>query len=220
MKLNNIILMAVFFCNTVFATQIRDVVGNDELLFEIAALELTRIAVENDYIASLQFANNVLEVKMDKKLGQAYVMPKSTDPINLFVTTQKGFVYKLLLNPSSIPATQIILKNKRTLISPDITNGIANDYERKLTELVLGIQTNETPLQCVFYEMNKGVKSPVDGVKLKAVGKYICKEYIGYKFEIRKKDAVALNEADFVTPITKAVKIYDSHLIIINKEYE
>ena len=67
--------------NTSFATQIRDVSGNDELLLEISQTELTRISVENDKISSLQFSNNILDVTTDTKLGEAYIKPRTENSV-------------------------------------------------------------------------------------------------------------------------------------------
>ena len=111
-SLCTVILVVITSYNISFATQIRDVSGNDELLLEISQTELTRISVENDKISSLQFSNNILDVTTDTKLGEAYIKPRTENSVNLFVSTKKGFVYKLLLNPINIPSTQIILKNK------------------------------------------------------------------------------------------------------------
>ena len=206
--------------NTSYATQIRDVSGNDELLLEISQTELTRIAVENDKISSLQFANNILDVTIDRKLGEAYIKPRTENSVNLFVTTKKGFVYKLLLNPVNIPSAQIILKNKNTFISEGISGGVSNDYERRLTDIILSMQRNMKIEGCYVSKVNKKVQSPVDGVKLKVVQKYVCKEYTGYKLEVSKKDDAFIQEKDFITPKTKAVKFYQNYLIVINKEYE
>ena len=206
--------------NTSFATQIRDVSGNDELLLEISQTELTRISVENDKISSLQFSNNILDVTTDTKLGEAYIKPRTENSVNLFVTTKKGFVYKLLLNPVNIPSAQIILKNKNTFISEGISGGISNDYERRLTDIIIAIQKNIKITGCYVVGIKQNVQSPIDGVKLKVVQKYVCREYTGYKLEVSKKDGVSMQEKDFVTPKTKAVKFYQNYLIVINKEHE
>jgi len=214
------VLSFALFLNTANATQTREVTGNDELLLEISQTELTRISVENDKISSLQFANGILDVTTDTKLGEAYIKPRTENPINLFVTTKKGFVYKLLLNPINIPSEQIILRNKNTFISEGISKGISNDYERRLTDIILSIQRNIKIEGCYVSKANQKVQSPIDGVKLKVVQKYVCKEYTGYKLEISKKDDVTIQEKDFITPKTKAVKFYQNYLIVINKEDE
>jgi len=219
-SLCTVILVVITSYNISFATQIRDVSGNDELLLEISQTELTRISVENDKISSLQFSNGILDVTTDTKLGEAYIKPRTDNSVNLFVSTKKGFVYKLLLNPVNIPSTQIILKNKNTFAFEGISKGISNDYERRLTDIILSIQRNIKIEGCYVSKANQKVQSPIDGVKLKVVQKYVCKEYTGYKLEISKKDNVTIQEKDFITPKTKAVKFYQNYLIVINKEDE
>jgi len=219
-SLCTVILVVITSYNISFATQIRDVSGNDELLLEISQTELTRISVENDKISSLQFSNGILDVTTDTKLGEAYIKPRTDNSVNLFVSTKKGFVYKLLLNPVNIPSTQIILKNKNTFAFEGISKGISNDYERRLTDIILSIQRNIKIEGCYVSKVNQKVQSPIDGVKLKVVQRYVCKEYTGYKLEIIKKDDVSIQEKDFITPKTKAVKFYQNYLIVINKEDE
>lgn len=228
-QINTIVLFIVccvysIITPTSYAKQTRDVTGNDELLLEISKTDLTRLSVENDKIQSLQFKNGILDVTTDKKLGEAYIKPRVKHSINLFVTTKKGFVYKLLLQPIDIPSEQIILRNKNTFISEGIAKGISNDYERRLTDIIISIQQNKTTAGCFVSNLkNKKVKSPVKNIKLYAIEKYSCKGYTGYKIAIRRKksdDKITLQEKDFITPITRAVKIYNNYLIIINKENE
>jgi hypothetical protein len=124
------------------------------------------------------------------------------------------------LNPVNIPSEQIILRNKNTFISEGISKGISNDYERRLTDIILSIQRNIKIEGCYVSKANQKVQSPIDGVKLKVVQKYVCKEYTGYKLEINKKDDVLIQEKDFITPKTRAIKLYQNYLIVINKEDE
>ena len=89
-----------------------------------------------------------------------------------------------------------------------------------MTDIILSIQRNIKIEGCYISKANQKVQSPIDGVKLKVVQKYVCKEYTGYKLEISKKDDVLIQEKNFVTPKTRAVKFYQNYLIVINKEDE
>ena len=208
--------------NIVFAKQVREVTGNDELLLEISRRDITRLSIENDKISSLQFSNGILDVTTDVKLGEAYIKPRVENAINLFVSTKKGFVYKLLLQPIDIPSEQIILRNKNTFISEGISKGISNDIERRLTDIILSIQQGVPVENCFISSLNgKKVKSPIRGIKLYAMEKYLCKDFTGYKIDVKKTDNdIHISEKDFITKSTRAVKLYNNYLIIINSENE
>ena len=221
-------IVGLFLPNVSLAKQVREVEDTDELLFELSMKHPTRLSVDNDKIQSLKFKRGALHVEKNQKLGDAYITPrilknsKSSKPgsINLFVSTKKGFTYQLLLTPSDIPSTQIILQNKNTHISSGISNGISNDYERRLTDIILSMQKGIPIENCMISRSKKRIKSPIKGLKLKVVSRYLCKEFTGYSVKIRNKKSIVFEEKDFVTPRTSAVKIINDNLFIINKEDE
>jgi hypothetical protein len=89
-----------------------------------------------------------------------------------------------------------------------------------LADIILSIQRNIKIEGCYVSKVNQRVHSSIDGVKLKAIQKYICKEYTAYKLEVNKKDDISIQEKNFITPKTRAVKLHQNYLIIINKEDE
>ena len=203
------------------ADQIREVSDNDELLFKISQKHPTRISVQNDKIQSLEFKAGSIYVTKNEKLGDAYITPRHpTNSVNLFLSTKKGFVYKLLLKPIDIPSAQIILQNKNTYISSDISKGASNDYERRMADIILAMQQDLPVENCMISKTKKKIVSPMKGIRLRVVAKYTCKNFTGYKIKIKNKDPIYFTEKDFVTPKTSAVKIYNNHLFMINKDDE
>lgn len=215
----SLLIPLIFLPTLSIADQIREVSGNDELLFEISQKHPTRLSVQNDKIQSLQFKAGILDVSKNDKLGEAYITPRhNTKTINLFISTKKGFVYKLLLKPTNIPSAQIILQNKNTYISSNISKGASNDYERRMADIILAMQQDLPVENCMMSKTKKKITSPMKGVRLKVLAKYLCKNFVGYKIKIRNKDSIYFTEKDFVTPKTSAVKIYNNHLFMINKD--
>jgi type-F conjugative transfer system secretin TraK len=204
--------------NISMAKQVREVEGNDELLFKISDKNPTRISVENDKIQSLQFKAGILDVIKNEKLGEAYITPKNPKKsVSLFVSTKKGFVYQLLLSPSDIPSAQIILQNKNTHISSGVSKGISNDYERRLSDIIISMQKSVPIENCMISRAKKRVKSPIKKIKLKVEMRYLCQNFTGYRIKIKNKSSVSFVEKDFVTPRTSAIKISNGYLFIINK---
>lgn len=201
------------------AKQVREVVSNDEMLFNISANDITRISVENDKISTLQVKSGLLKIVKNTKLGEAYITPrkKINKSINLFISTKKGFVYKLLLVPKNIPSAQIILRNKSAYISSGIVSGVSNEYERRITDIVIAMQKDMAIDNCMISQVNKKINSPVKYIKLRAVKKYSCNRFNGYKVKILNKNNNLYSEKDFVTPKTSAVKLYKNYLLILNR---
>ncbi len=121
------ILIYILGTMTSFALQIKAIKDNQTVSARISAKELTRIFVSGDRIQSTRGVNGAYELTKDEKFGAVYI--KSSPfylhkPFNLFVTTELGHTYNLLLTPMNIPAENIELKP----LSPSMH--IAGRWER------------------------------------------------------------------------------------------
>lgn len=121
MKKNNMIALlgitSICLAHSAFAMQEKIVSADSEVEAFISARDLTRIKAVEDRIRAIRASDGELELTQDKQLGEIYLRPANDTlaPINIFVTTEKGFTYKLLMIPKRIPSEQIILKNKGVL---------------------------------------------------------------------------------------------------------
>ncbi|HZW61148.1 MAG TPA: type-F conjugative transfer system secretin TraK [Candidatus Babeliales bacterium] len=126
------ILIYILGATTSFALQIKAIKDNQTVSAKISAKELTRIFVSGDRIQSTRGVNGAYELIKDEKLGAVFI--KSSPfylhkPFNLFVTTELGHTYNLLLTPMDIPAENIELKP----LSPSMI--VASRWERNLPYL-------------------------------------------------------------------------------------
>lgn len=104
----------ICFVNNVQAKQNKVVYDGSELAVSISIDQLTRIKIAEDRISSVKLNQGELELLEDTKLGDVYIKPTSSrmSQISVFITTEKGRTYKLLLIPKKIPAEQIFLNDQ------------------------------------------------------------------------------------------------------------
>lgn len=99
------------------AAQLRLAESDAEIVAVISAREVSRIALEGDRIASLAAVPQGFSIDHDADTGDLYIVPnpgfKITGLVNMFITSEAGRSYQLLLEPRDIPSEQIIIRNSK-----------------------------------------------------------------------------------------------------------
>lgn len=197
------------------ATQILNASSDAELSGVIAKDELSRIKVISDRIASVKSNEGMVEILDDVNLGEVYIRPSrsSEDPVNLFITTEKGYTYKLLLLPQSIPSEQVFIKNDDAVIA-SINEQIRTDdtYKEEIVALIKGMKS-EAKVEGYIRKLNQERKRIGDH-KLKKKAEYKGKELIGEVFEFKntKQLPITLLHEDFIGLKVRAVSIDEANL--------
>ena len=105
------------------AMQILDAADHGELVAEISATNVNRIALAGDRIAKVVRSPDGYAVEHDAASGDIYLRPAGTrsgtgpesgtvrDPVTLFIGTEKGFTYRLTLMPAARASAQILIRN-------------------------------------------------------------------------------------------------------------
>ncbi|MBR9871454.1 MAG: type-F conjugative transfer system secretin TraK [Gammaproteobacteria bacterium] len=97
------------------APQIRVAENNSEVVAAISTDEPTRIHLVGDRIKSIKKKTGDFTVSNDNKTGDIYITPMKTvntrKTINLFVVSEKGMTYQLLLTKTDMPGGQVFIKN-------------------------------------------------------------------------------------------------------------
>ena len=146
-----IIALMLFAVPAAQAAQLRIAENDAEIVAIISAKEVSRIALEGDRIISLATVPRGFSIDHDEVTGDLFLVPilGSTlkHPINLFITSERGFSYQLLLEPRDLPSEQIIIRNPTARKTPDkpssprreelarlmkaaITGAFIDDYKR------------------------------------------------------------------------------------------
>ena len=109
------------------ATQILDAADHAELAAQVSATGVSRIALLDDRIARVIRAPGGYQVEHDARTGDLYLRPlpesaggaapgpdrspSEASPVALFVGTEKGFTYRLVLTPAMSGPAQILIRN-------------------------------------------------------------------------------------------------------------
>ncbi len=86
---------------TSFAAQRVPATENTPHVVSISKRNLSRIAIEGGRISSWKFMEGDLELQKDTTTGQLFVRSLTSNPTNLFVISEEGKTYLLVLKPTS-----------------------------------------------------------------------------------------------------------------------
>ncbi|MFQ5535490.1 MAG: type-F conjugative transfer system secretin TraK [Sphingomonadales bacterium] len=108
-------LLAVTALSTsAHALQIKQSTDNGQITALVSAQEISRISLVKDRIRMVN-GDPEVDITHDSETWDIYVKPVAaplSKPINLFISTEKGFTYQLLLMPEKAPSEQIIIRNE------------------------------------------------------------------------------------------------------------
>ena len=106
------------------AMQILDAADHAEITAEISATHVNRIALAGDRIAKVVRGPDGFAVEHDARSGDLYLRPAvaatsggaadpalRSDPVTLFIGTERGFTYRLTLTPVPRDSAQILIRN-------------------------------------------------------------------------------------------------------------
>ena len=101
------------------AMQILEAADHGELTAEISATGVSRIALGGDRVRRVVRAPGGFAVEHDPESGDLYLRPVAPahgpgaahDPVTLFIGTERGFTYRLILTPAMRDSAQILIRN-------------------------------------------------------------------------------------------------------------
>ncbi|ARC01599.1 TPA: type-F conjugative transfer system secretin TraK [Neisseria gonorrhoeae] len=94
---------------TSFAAQRVPATENTPHVVSISKRNLSRIAIEGGRISSWKFMEGDLELQKDTTTGQLFVRSLTSNPTNLFVISEEGKTYLLVLKPTSKQGDNIVI---------------------------------------------------------------------------------------------------------------
>lgn len=106
------------------ALQVVDGVEGKTVFVNVSTRDLNRIAIEGGKVRRIKAADDsVLTGSADQDTGQALVQPLVKDPFGIFVFSQTGKTYTLVLQPKDIPGESIVIREQRIEASPSSLPG-------------------------------------------------------------------------------------------------
>ena len=194
------------------AAQVRQMEDNDEQSADISKQDINRIKLVGDRIRSTKFDLAELKVSQDDALGEIYIQllrPGQTKPLNIFITSEQNFTYKLILYPKAIPAEQILIKNDSAVVSSDseVSKTTKNSYQQQIIALLKAMR-NKSKLES--YQISNSKKSiDLGDIEMKRLSTYKGQNFIGESFILINDSNKILNleEKMFFKNGTRAIKI-------------
>lgn len=113
----------------------------------IAAGEVNRIVFTDDR-ARMVTGGPELDVTNDARTGNLYVRLHDASlrkPVNLFVATENGMTYQLLLVPEDVPAEQIVIEGRGSASAGASAWERQSPYRATLAKVVRALVVGETP---------------------------------------------------------------------------
>lgn len=216
MRLLNRILSIMFIGllpATAIATQVKIAPDNAVVVGKISEDEVSRLSLVNDRIKSIKANKGRFGFVNDERNGDVYIRTLQGNygaPLNGFVISEKGYTYKLLLNPVDIPSAQIFIKNPA--ITRDETQ--KNDeeptpYKQELISLIKSMGHGEVIPE---YEIDTvRISQDISHNDLKLIRRVIYhgQKYDGGIYELSNSGdlPVYLNEQIFLREGVRAIKL-------------
>lgn len=112
-----ITILTLFFISSNIFAKDYSIENNGEIEILISKDNINRIKVFNDRIKDIRANSNEIVIETDKVSGEIYIKPVyGRDKIDMFLTTENGFTYKLLLKSKDIESQQIFLNRNSTTL--------------------------------------------------------------------------------------------------------
>ncbi|GEM_PF-1523181 len=125
-------IFSIFYLSSANALQVKAVKDNTTVSFKISTKDYSRIFVAGDRILSVKGRNNLYEIKEFKGKfdeGVLYIRPTAMYPkklFSIFLTTEQGHHFTLLLGPMNVPAENIEIQPITA------TKSMASQWEQNL----------------------------------------------------------------------------------------
>ena len=157
------------FAAPALAMQILDAADHAELAAEVSAREVSRIALVRDRIAKVVRSPDGFAVEHDPRSGDLYLRPAHAEaatggPVTLFVGTERGFTYRLVLTPVDRGSAQILVRNADA--APAVSTREAGAGDPRIAALVRLVRAVARREPLPGYELHAGTGAMPPGLRL------------------------------------------------------
>lgn len=127
------------------ALQVIDAVEGQTVLAKISARELTRITIDRARVRAVTGLEGQLLVEKDDHTGAIFVRPVDpAKPVNLFVSTDSGRTYALVLQPVDMPADTVVLRDRSTRPAEHPTAlEKSGSHEKMIKSMIIALANGE-----------------------------------------------------------------------------
>ena len=146
--MNKLIITGLLACSAslVFAGITIPVEENKEITMSLSSNNYNRIVIKGDEIVKFYYPKGTMIAKQDESDSGFYLQPQSTTPFNLFVATDSGKHYALIIKSEESLGKMIELIPGRTKIAkknPSPKKESLDETKQLLVELVTHMERKE-----------------------------------------------------------------------------
>lgn len=156
---------------------------------------MTRLKIVDGRIENIRGNQGEILIEPDPGTGEAYLRPAAGGRIiNLFVTSDSGRTYTLLLSPEPIPATSIVIKELSRVGAATVQTN-SSSYEKTLKSIILAMAREDQPQG--YDVLSVGKRTPMwKGTNFVLEKKYVGQEFVGEKYTLTNKGETNLVVAE------------------------
>ncbi len=202
---------------TASASQIKIAADGAEIVGKISKAEINRITLIGDKVKSVKSNKGGYEFSNDSSSGDVYLNGGNggtEEPLNVFIISQRGYTYKLLLTPMDIPSEQIFIKNHAITNDEEVASQREPlPYTQEIVDLFKAMKKGDLEAGYTVKTLSESHFAK-NGMKIMLLSTYTGSKYTGIIYELKNKgtEPVPLSEKDFATKKVRAVK-FDSTVI-------
>lgn len=131
------------------ALQVVEGVEGKTLFVKVSLRDLNRISIEGGRVRLVKSADDgLLTGSADTTTGQALIQPLAKDPFGVFVFSQSGKTYTLVLQPQDIPGETIVIKEMAVPVSVAAMPGEierASSYQQAIKKMIQALAGDGLP---------------------------------------------------------------------------
>lgn len=209
-----LLVCCILHVTTAFALQVKAMHDNQTSLFKISAKELTRIVVDGDRIQSARGLDGNYQLTKDETQGAIFIKPNQSRPFNLFLTTEAGHNYTLLLTPIDIPSEVIQIKPLSPIKAKAESWEKNTPYSDAIIQLMKSMVNGESPPDGYAVIQVNAKKEFHSGVGMQLKSLYQGNALQGEIWQIKNTHcrAMQLKKSDFHQPKICAMALRNCHL--------
>lgn len=218
-------ISSVFLATPSFALQILKAKDNETVSAKITDKGLTRIFVTDDRIQAVRGTDGMYQLTKDENQGAIFIKPTLSyqrTSFNLFLSTENGHSYTLLLHPADIPAQNIELKPQ----TPSKKRAERWEKNMPYTQLVVTLMTDMVNAKqpdgyaIVNLEKTKPIKLS-SGLTMQLLTLYQGNHLQGEFWRIKNpnKYSITVEPTDFYQDNSQAISILDETLNANDETY-
>ena len=192
------------------ALQVIDAVEGQTVLAKISARELTRIAVDRARVRAVTGLEGQLLVEKDDHTGAIFVRPVDpARPVNLFISTDAGRTYALVLQPVDMPADTIVLRDRSTRPAEHASAlERSGSHEKLIKSMILALANGDLATELELREAGREIALWREA-RFFHERSYVGRTVIGDRYRLTNISAapMRLAEAELYKPGVLAVAI-------------